>query len=77
MSTVFENHRKSLICEQKGQTVLPDRSILIGQIFVENAKIEKNPMRHFYTKYKKNYIKFARKVTDRTAISRSKELNKT
>ena len=24
-----------------GQTVLPDRSILIGQKFVENAKIEK------------------------------------
>ena len=32
-STVFENHRKSLIQQSEvcGQTVLPDRSILIGQ----------------------------------------------
>ena len=53
--TVFENHRKSLIqhwCilvsfwkpEACGQTVLPDRSVLIGQKLVENAKIQ---MRHF------------------------------
>ena len=27
--------------EAGGQTVLPDRSVLIGQILVENAKIEK------------------------------------
>ena len=30
-----------------GQTVLPDRSILIGQKLVKNAKIEKTQMRHF------------------------------
>ena len=52
--TVLENHRKSLIsqhCERselrlhfrvarilKGQTVLPDRFILIGQKLVKNAK---------------------------------------
>ncbi len=78
-STVFENHRKSLIqhCERSqlhlhfewtkvnqncqkwpnlasfwkleacGQTVLPDRSVLIGQKLVENAKIQKIWMRHF------------------------------
>ena len=42
-STVFENHRKSLIRhgERSGQTVLPDRSLLIRQKLVENAKIEK------------------------------------
>ena len=28
--------------EAYGQTVLPDRSLLIGQKLVENAKIEKN-----------------------------------
>ena len=71
-STMFENHRKSLIlhCERSelrlhfewtkvhekcqkwsilwsfwkpeacGQTVLPDRSVLIGQKLVENAKIQ-------------------------------------
>ena len=27
--------------------MLPDRSVLIGQKLVENAKIEKNQMRHF------------------------------
>ena len=73
LSTVFENHRKSLIqhyeqselrlhfewtkvnqnCqswsilasfwkpEACGQTVLPDRSVLIGQKLVENANIQK------------------------------------
>ena len=78
-TTVFENHRKSLIqdcerselrlqfdwtnvsqkCQKKsilasfckpeacGQTVFPDRSFLIGQKLVENAKIKKNQMRHF------------------------------
>ena len=35
---------KSEVC---CQTVLPDRSILIGQKSVENAKIEKFEMRHF------------------------------
>ena len=30
--------------EACGQTVLPDRSVLIGQILMENAKIQ---MRHF------------------------------
>ena len=30
--------------EACGQTVLPDRSVLIGQILVENDKIQ---MRHF------------------------------
>ena len=42
MGTVFENHRKSSIqdCERSGQKVIPDRSILIGQKLVENAKIE-------------------------------------
>ena len=33
--------------EAFGQTVLPDRSVLIGQKLVENAKIKKNQMRHF------------------------------
>ena len=73
-STLFKNHRKSLIqhCERSelvyilsgqnliknaknapfwrafrkpeasGQTVLPDRSVLIGQKLVENAKINSN-----------------------------------
>ena len=42
MGTVFENHRKSSIqdCEAS-QKVWPDRSILIGQKLVENAKIPK------------------------------------
>ena len=55
--TVFENHRKSLLqhCERSelrlhysfwkpeacGQTVLSDRSVLIGQKLVENAKMPK------------------------------------
>ena len=50
-NTVFENHTKSLIQqlsllasfwkpEAFGQTVLPDRSILVGQKLMENAKIE-------------------------------------
>ena len=50
-NTVFENHIKSLIQqlsllasfrkpEAFGQTVLPDRSILVGQKLMENAKIE-------------------------------------
>ena len=53
--TVFENQRKSLIqhcqkwfilasfgkLEACGQTVLSDRSVLIGQKLVENAKIIK------------------------------------
>ena len=30
-----------------GQTVLPDRSLLIRQKVVENAKVEKIEMRHF------------------------------
>ena len=38
---VFEKH------DACGQTVLPDKSILIGQKLVENAKIEKIQMRHF------------------------------
>ena len=33
--------------EACGQTVLPDRSILIGQKLVENAKTTKIQMRHF------------------------------
>ena len=33
--------------EDCGKTVLPDRSLYIGQKFVENAKIEKAQMRHF------------------------------
>ena len=33
--------------EACGQTVLPDRSVLIGQKLVENAKIKTNQMRHF------------------------------
>ena len=33
--------------EACGQTVLPDRSVLIGQKLVENAKIQKIQMRHF------------------------------
>ena len=42
--TVFENHIKvswnvACVPEACGQTVLPDRSILIGQKLVENAKI--------------------------------------
>ena len=31
-----------------GQTVLPDMSFLKGQKLVENGKIEKNQMRHFW-----------------------------
>ena len=39
--TMFENDRKSLIQHETfGQTVLPDRSLLIGQKLVKNAKIE-------------------------------------
>ena len=44
---MFENHIKSLILTSLwkpkvfGQTALPDRSILIGQKLVENAKTEK------------------------------------
>ena len=61
--TVLENHRKSLIsqhCERselrlhfrvarilKGQTVLPDRFILIGQKLVKMPKSKKVKMRHF------------------------------
>ena len=37
--TVFENHRKSRI-QNFGQTVLPDRSLLIEQKLMENTKIE-------------------------------------
>ena len=33
--------------EACGQTVLPDRSALIGQKLVENAKIKKFKLRHF------------------------------
>ena len=33
--------------EACGQTVLPDKSISIGQKLVENAKIKKGQMRHF------------------------------
>ena len=40
----LENNRKTEAC---GQTVLPDRSISIGQKFVENAKIGIIQMRHF------------------------------
>ena len=42
-SKVFENHRKSLIrhYERSGQTVLPDRSLLIRQKLVKSAKIKK------------------------------------
>ena len=49
---MFENHKKShfwrvlLKPEDSGQTVLPDRSILIGQKLVKIAKIEKFKMRH-------------------------------
>ena len=32
---------------RNGQTVLPDRSILIGQKLLENAKIDKLLIRHF------------------------------
>ena len=34
---MLASFRKPEVC---GQTVLPDRSILIGQKFVENAKIK-------------------------------------
>ncbi len=33
--------------EACGQTVLPDRSVLIGKKLVENAKMPKIKMRHF------------------------------
>ena len=33
--------------EACGQTVLPDRSVLIGQKLVENAKNSKIQMQHF------------------------------
>ena len=40
---MFENYRKRLIqhLQACSQTVLPERSILIGQKLVKNAKIEK------------------------------------
>ena len=45
---MFENDRKSLIQHETfGQTVLPDRSLLIGQKLVKNAKIDENKMRQF------------------------------
>ena len=40
----FGEYLKQKAC---GQTVLPDRPILIEQKLVENAKIEKSQMRHF------------------------------
>ena len=48
--TVFEKSQKkshSTFRANRGQTVLPERSILIGQKLMENAKIEKNQVRHF------------------------------
>ena len=74
-STVFENHRKSLIqhCERSellslktpkaaslfkpeacGQTVLPDRSILIRQKLLENAKNKKIHQRNFQPIFNQN-----------------------
>ena len=35
---MFENHRKSLIHEACGQTVLPDRSVLVGQKLVGKSQ---------------------------------------
>ena len=64
-STVFENHRKKshfATLQQNfiknpfgqfdGQTVLPDRSILKGQKFVENAKIKMRQFGWFWNKQK-------------------------
>ena len=44
--TVFKNHRKSLIqhfwkSDSSGQTVLPDRSILVRQKLMKNTKFQK------------------------------------
>ena len=44
--TMFQNHRKKSHSTLR-KRVLPDRSLLIGQKLVENAKIEKNQVRHF------------------------------
>ena len=45
---MFEKYRKSLILQyyerQQSQTVLPDKSILLGQKSIEIVKIQ---MRHF------------------------------
>ena len=40
----FASFSKRKACDQ---TVLPDRSILVGQKLVENAQIQKIQMRHF------------------------------
>ena len=42
--SILASFWKSEAC---GQTVLPDRSVLIGQKLVENAKMPKIQMRHF------------------------------
>ena len=42
--TNLATFRKTEVC---GKTVLPDKSISIGQKLVENAKTEKSKMRHF------------------------------
>ena len=54
-STVFENHRKSLIrhCERSGQTVLPDRSLLIRQKLVENVEIQNSNATFWNVNYQK------------------------
>ena len=44
MPKILASFEKPEAC---GQTVLPDRSVLIGQKLVENAKIQKIQMRHF------------------------------
>ena len=68
-NTVFENHRKSLQKwfilasswkpEACGQTVLPDRSVFIGQKLVENARIQ---IRHF--EYFSNNVNCKKSVQD-------------
>ena len=64
--TVFENHRKSLIqyCERSelrfhfvcGQTVLPDRSLLMVQKLLENTKKHQNSNAIVWVNFQKNVV---------------------
>ena len=47
--SILTSFRKSEAC---GQTVLPDRSLIIGQKIVENAKIQKNSNATFWVIFK-------------------------
>ena len=51
-----------------GQTVLPDRSLLIRQKVVENAKVEKIEMRHFQSFSNTVVVLSARKIAQIQAV---------